>query len=65
MTFDRTTDARIAEVTTMEGSVIAVERDGGKFKLNDATVISPDILVDNTVIHVIDTVLSPALVLTE
>ncbi len=56
---------QIDEVETMEGSVIGVEVSEGKVKLNDATVIATDILEGNTVIHVIDTVLIPALVVVE
>lgn len=53
------------EVMTMEGSVIAVDASSGQIKLNNANVVTPEIVVDNGVIHVIDKVLFPALVLSE
>jgi uncharacterized surface protein with fasciclin (FAS1) repeats len=53
------------EVMTMEGSVIGVDRADGQIKLNDAKVINSDILADNGVIHTIDRVLIPALVMSE
>jgi uncharacterized surface protein with fasciclin (FAS1) repeats len=53
------------EVATLEGSVIGVESSNGKIKLNDANVIKSDLLADNGVIHIIDRVLTPALVLSE
>ncbi len=55
----------IEEVMTMEGSIIAVDASNGQIRLNDANVINADILVDNGVIHLIDKVLAPALVLSE
>jgi uncharacterized surface protein with fasciclin (FAS1) repeats len=62
----RSDDLRqIDEVMTVEGSVIGVEKSGDTVKLNNATVIATDILEDNTVIHVIDTILFPALVVVE
>ncbi|WP_414618896.1 fasciclin domain-containing protein [Calothrix sp. CCY 0018] len=54
--------AQIEEVPTVEGSIIAVESQSGKVKLNDANVIEEDILADNGVIHVIDSVLMPAII---
>jgi uncharacterized surface protein with fasciclin (FAS1) repeats len=53
------------EVTTMEGSIIGVDRADGQIKLNDAKAIDSDILADNGVIHAIDRVLIPALVMSE
>jgi uncharacterized surface protein with fasciclin (FAS1) repeats len=53
--------AQIEEVPTVEGSVIAIESQSGKVKLNDANVIQKDILADNGVIHAIDSVLMPAI----
>lgn len=53
--------AQIDEAYTMEGSVVAVEQNGG-IKVNEATVTEMDILTDNGVIHRIDQVLMPAMV---
>ena len=52
----------IAEAETVEGSIVAIESSDGTIKVNDAQVLQSDILTDNGVIHVIDTVLIPALV---
>lgn len=58
--------AEIDEAPTMEGSVVAVERDDNHgVHINQATVTEMDILTDNGVIHAIDTVLMPALVAVE
>lgn len=54
----------INEAETVEGSVVAIESTDG-IKVNDANVLQTDILTDNGVIHVIDTVLVPALVAAE
>ena len=54
----------IGEAETFEGSVLAIEFADG-IKVNDANVLQTDILTDNGVIHVIDTVLIPALVAAE
>ena len=54
----------IEEAETVEGSIIAIDSSDG-IKLNEAKVVKPDILADNGVIHVIDTVLMPALVAAE
>lgn len=53
--------AEIDEAPTVEGSYITVER-GDRIKLNEAYVTASDILTDNGVIHVIDSVLMPAIV---
>lgn len=55
----------IAEAETVEGSVVAIESSNGTIKVNDAQVLQSDILTDNGVIHVIDSVLIPALVAAE
>ena len=54
--------AQIEEAPTTEGSVVAIEHTSSGTKVNDATVTQMDILADNGVIHVIDTVLMPAIV---
>jgi uncharacterized surface protein with fasciclin (FAS1) repeats len=55
---------QIDEAPTEEGSVIAVEHGQG-VKVNDANVTKMDILTDNGVIHVIDAVLMPAIMMGE
>jgi uncharacterized surface protein with fasciclin (FAS1) repeats len=46
-------------VQTVEGRSFAVTVDAGKVMVDDATVTTTDIVADNGVIHVIDTVLIP------
>lgn len=55
---------QIEEAETVEGSVVAIESNGS-IKVNDANVLQTDILTDNGVIHIIDSVLIPALVAAE
>ncbi len=57
--------AQIGEAQTVEGSVVAIASVDGKFQVNDANVLKTDILADNGVIHVIDQVLMPVLVVAE
>ncbi|MER3494788.1 MAG: fasciclin [Mastigocladus sp. ERB_26_2] len=57
--------AQIGEAQTVEGSVIAIASVDGKFQVNGANVLQTDILADNGVIHIIDQVLMPALVVAE
>ena len=47
---------------TVEGGLVGIDKSEGGYKINDAKVLKADILTDNGVIHVIDTVLMPALV---
>jgi uncharacterized surface protein with fasciclin (FAS1) repeats len=54
----------IEEAATVEGSVVAIESSDG-IKVNDAQVVKSDVLTDNGVIHVIDTVLMPGLLAAE
>ncbi|MBC8104497.1 MAG: fasciclin domain-containing protein [Cytophagales bacterium] len=44
---------------TVQGSTLSIDPSNG-VKVNNATVVTPDIKADNGVIHVIDTVLIPA-----
>ncbi len=50
----------IEEAPTVEGSIIVVDTSQG-YKVNQAIVLQPDILADNGVIHVIDSILMPAM----
>ena len=45
-------------VPTLEGSSLKIDASNG-VKVNDATVVTPDVAADNGVIHAIDTVLIP------
>lgn len=49
---------KLTQATTVEGSDVKIDASNG-VKVNDATVVQPDIETDNGVIHVIDTVLLP------
>jgi uncharacterized surface protein with fasciclin (FAS1) repeats len=53
---------QIDEASTMEGSVVAIELSDDQVMINNAQIKQPDILADNGVIHVIDSVLIPAIV---
>ena len=44
---------------TVEGATLRIRTVGGKVKINNATVVTPDVKADNGVIHAIDTVLMP------
>ena len=48
----------LTSATTVQGGDLTIDATDG-VKVNDATVIQPDIECDNGVIHVIDTVLMP------
>ena len=50
----------IDEAPTIEGSVLVIDRSNG-YKVNQAIVLQPDILADNGVIHVIDSIVMPAM----
>ena len=54
----------IEEAETVEGSIVAIDSSDG-IKVNNAKVTKSDILADNGVIHIIDTVLIPSLVAAE
>lgn len=51
---------QIDEAPTLEGSVLVVDTSKG-YKVNQAIVMTPDILADNGVIHVIDSIVMPAI----
>src|SRR5919202_2093014 len=50
---------KLDKATTVEGSDVKIDASNG-VKVNDATVVTPDVEADNGVIHVIDSVLLPA-----
>ncbi|XZN90355.1 MAG: fasciclin domain-containing protein [Microcoleus sp.] len=50
---------KLKSATTVEGSTVKIDASKG-VKINDSTVTTPDVAVDNGVIHIIDTVLLPA-----
>ena len=52
-------DVKPGAVKTSEGSSLMVKADGGKVMVNNATVTKTDVVADNGVIHVVDTVLIP------
>ncbi len=55
---------QIEEAETVEGSILVIDSSNG-IKVNEANVVTSDILADNGVIHVIDGVLIPSLVAVE
>lgn len=50
---------KLDKATTVEGSDVKIDASNG-VKVNDATVVTPDVEADNGVIHVIDSVLLPS-----
>lgn len=50
---------KLTSATTVEGSTVKIDASNG-VKINDSTVTTPDVAVDNGVIHIIDSVLLPA-----
>ena len=52
-------DVKPGAVTTVEGDTLMVTMKGGKVMVDSATVVKTDIVADNGVIHVIDTVILP------
>jgi uncharacterized surface protein with fasciclin (FAS1) repeats len=50
---------KLKSAKTVEGSEVKIDASNG-VKVNDSTVVTPDVAADNGVIHVIDTVLMPA-----
>ena len=49
---------KLHNVKTVEGGEVSVHANGG-VKINDSNMIGKEIMTDNGVIHVIDTVLTP------
>jgi len=52
-------DVKPGMVKTVQGQSLTITVDGAKVMVNNATVTKTDIIADNGVIHVIDTVLLP------
>ncbi len=58
----KVTAAKVMKMTsakTLNGQDVKISVNDGKVMINDATVVKPDIMASNGVIHVIDTVLLP------
>jgi uncharacterized surface protein with fasciclin (FAS1) repeats len=51
---------KLTSAKTVEGSDVKIDASNGGVKVNNATVVTPDVATDNGVIHIIDTVLLPA-----
>lgn len=54
-------DVAPGKIQTIQGGSITLTEDNGKTKVDEATVIQNNIAADNGVIHVIDTVMAPAM----
>jgi uncharacterized surface protein with fasciclin (FAS1) repeats len=52
-------DVKAGAVKTVEGSPLSVSMKGGKVDVDNAHVVKTDVLADNGVIHVIDSVMMP------
>jgi len=52
-------DVKAGQVKTVQGSPLTVTVNGGKVMVDNAKVVKTDVVADNGVIHVIDTVLMP------
>lgn len=50
---------KLKEAKTVEGSKVKIEVKDGKVKVNDANVVTTDIVCKNGVIHIIDAVILP------
>jgi len=51
--------SRIDSAETVAGPSLAISTEYGSVKVDDATVVQPDVMASNGVIHVIDSVLLP------
>ena len=58
LTADRLKDGQ--QLETVEGESLTVSINGGTVKIDDATVVRPDVDASNGVAHVIDGVLTPS-----
>ena len=58
LTADKLEDGQKLE--TVQGDSLAVSISGGTVKIDDATVVRPDVDASNGVVHVIDGVLTPS-----
>ena len=52
-------DVNAGQVKTVQGSNITISTSSGNVSVNNAKVVKTDIVADNGVIHVIDTVIMP------
>ena len=52
-------DVKAGQVKTVQGSNITISTSSGNVSVNNAKVVKTDIVADNGVIHVIDTVIMP------
>jgi uncharacterized surface protein with fasciclin (FAS1) repeats len=52
-------DVKPGAVKTVQGQSLTVKAGGGKVMVDDATVTATDVMADNGVIHVIDSVVLP------
>lgn len=52
-------DVKAGKVKTVQGSDLTLATGGGGVRVNDANVLKTDIVADNGVIHVIDSVVLP------
>ena len=58
----KVTAAKVMKMTsakTLNGQEVKISTGDGKVMANDATVVKPDVMASNGIIHVIDTVLMP------
>lgn len=55
----RIADIKPGNVKTLQGDVVILKSDNGKVNINEANVTQSDVLADNGIIHIIDTVILP------